>query len=86
VGNAVYETIANGIRRRDEDDRNVARGRLKSFGFVRAGGNQDVGPQRHEFGGQPRKARWVRVTKCVGAPLEIQIIALVPAERMQIGQ
>jgi hypothetical protein len=57
VGNAVYETIANWIRRSDKDDWNVARNRLKSFGLVRPGGKQNIRPQRHEFGRQPREAR-----------------------------
>jgi hypothetical protein len=57
VGDTVYETIANGIRRTGEDDRNVARNGLKSFGLVRPNGDQSVGPQRHESSGQPREAR-----------------------------
>jgi hypothetical protein len=83
VGKAVYETIANGIRRRDEDDRNVARNRLKSFSLVRRDGNQNVGPQRHEFSRQLREARWI--TGSV-AYLELHILALAPAKRMQIDR
>jgi hypothetical protein len=75
------ETIANWIRRGLEDDRNVARNRLKSFGLVRPDANQNVGPQRHEFSRQLREFR--KVTAAV-AYLDLQILAVAPAERTQI--
>src|SRR4029077_14956272 len=62
-------------------DRNVARNRLKSFGLVRPGANQNIGPQRHEFSRQPREARKITVA-C--PQLDLHILAFAPAERIQI--
>ena len=44
MGDAVYETIAYGIRRDLEEDWNVARSGLQRFRLGTANGDQNIGP------------------------------------------
>ena len=61
AGDAVYETIANGIRRALEEDWNFASSCLKSFRLVATKSDQNIRPQRREFSSWSREHRKVTV-------------------------